>query len=210
MNRNSIPLLWTALPFGVSLGLAATVLASNGVDRSSLVTALRVTARWSFLFFWVAYTGRALTTLFGPALAPLARGREFGLAYAAAMLSHVGILVWMSVITGRAPLTGGILVFFSIGIVFTYVLAVLSFGRLAEALGPWGWRVFKFVGMNYILCAFATDFVSPFMRPRANVSLVAYAPFAVMTLAAPLLVLAAGAYRQLEMRYGRVRSAVHT
>lgn len=214
MNRNSIPLLWMGPAFGVSLGLAAAVLATNGIDHDSLVLALQVTARWAFLFFWVAYTGRALTTLFGPALAPVGRGREFGLAYAAAMLGHVFLLVWLYQITGRAPLSGDGLVFFGIGIVFTYVLAVLSFGRLAEALGPWGWRALKFVGMNYILYAFATDFVPGVFHPGTShhgvLRSVAYVPFAAMSIAAPLLVLAAAAYRHLEMRYFRVHPALRS
>lgn len=210
MNRNSIPLLWIGPAFGVSLALTAIVLAVHGVNHDSLVLALRVTARWAFLFFWIAYTGRALVTLFGPALAPLARGREFGLAYAAAMLAHVGILVWMYQLTGRAPLTGGGLVFFSIGILFTYVLAVFSIGRLGDALGPWGWRALKFVAMNYILYAFETDFVSVFLQPATDVSVVTYAPFAVMTLAAPFIVLAAAAHRHLEARFGLVRQALRS
>jgi hypothetical protein len=58
--------------------------------------ALRMTARWSFLLFWVAYAGGALATLFGPALAPLSgRGREFGLAFAAAHLVHIGLVIWL-------------------------------------------------------------------------------------------------------------------
>ena len=82
------------MAFGIALVLAAAVLAIKGVDAKSLVIALRLTARWSFLLFWVAYAGGAMATLFGPALEPLARrGREFGLAYAAAQLIHLGLVV---------------------------------------------------------------------------------------------------------------------
>ncbi len=214
MNRNCIPVLWIGAAFGVSLGLTTAVLAIKGVDQDSIVLALQVTARWAFLFFWVAYTGRALVTLFGSALALLARGREFGLAYAAAMLSHVGLLVWLFQITGRAPLNGRGLVFFGIGIVFTYVLAVLSFGRLAEALGPRSWRTFKFVGMNYILYAFSVDFVPAVLRHGHTqfvaLRVFAYVPFAAMCIAAPLLVLAAAAHRYLGMKYTPARPALRS
>jgi hypothetical protein len=208
MKRKSLPVLWMGLAFGVALILAAAVLAIKGVDAKSLVMALRLTARWSFLLFWMAYAGGAMTTLFGPALEPLSRrGREFGLAYAAAQLIHLGLVVWIFLITFRPPLSGQSLVFFSTGIVWTYLLAVLSFGSLAEGLGPSGWRILRFTGLNYILFAFASDFVPPMIRPRAAqygaLALVAYLPFAAMSIAAPLLVLAAAAHRRLGMRYSR-------
>jgi hypothetical protein len=61
----------------------------------------------------VAYAGGAIAELFGPALGPLARrGREFGLAYAAAQLIHVGLVVWLFQITSRLPLSGKVLVLF--------------------------------------------------------------------------------------------------
>ena len=83
MKRKSLPALWMGTAFGVALVLAATVLALKGIDPKSLRIALRLRARWSFVLFWVAYTGGAMGALFGPALAPLARrGREFGLPYA--------------------------------------------------------------------------------------------------------------------------------
>ena len=168
MKRKPIPILWMGMAFGVGLCLAAVVLAIEGIDVNSLKMALRVTARWSFLLFWVAYAGRAMATLFGPAFAPLARrGREFGLAYAAAMLTHVGLLIWIFELTSRAPLSGNSLLFFGTGIVFTYLLALFSFGRLAEALGPTGWLILRIVGVNYILYAFASDFVTPVIRSWA-------------------------------------------
>jgi hypothetical protein len=214
--RKPIPVLWMGMAFGVGLCLAAVVLAIEGIDVDSLKMALRVTARWSFLFFWVAYAGRAMATLFGPGFAPLARrGREFGLAYAAAMLNHVGILIWIFELTSHAPLSGNSLLFFGVGIVFTYLLALFSFGRLAEALGPTGWLILRIVGVNYILYAFASDFVPAVIHPgpeQYNVwRLLAYVPFAAMSVAAPLLVLAAAAHRRLGMSYSRaaVGSVVH-
>jgi hypothetical protein len=170
--------------------------------------ALRLTARWSFLLFWVAYSGGAMTALFGPALAPLARrGREFGLAYAAAQLVHVGLVVWLFQISTRPPLSVKLSVFFIIGIVWTYLLAVLSFEGLAEALGPRDWRTLRIAALNYILFAFALDFVPPVIHPGTAQygvwRLVEYMPFAAMSVAAPLLVLAAAAHRRLGMSYSR-------
>ena len=144
-----------------------------------------------------------MTALFGPTLEPLARrGREFGLAYAAAQLIHLGLVVRLFLITCRPPLSGQSFVFFFTGIVWTYLLAVLSFGSLAEGLGPSGWRILRITGLNYILCAFASDFVPPLIRLRAAHygawGLITYMPFAAMSFAAPLLcILLQSAYQRI-------------
>jgi hypothetical protein len=208
MKRKSVPVLWIVTAFTVALGLAAVVLAVKGTDTNSLRIALRLTARWSFLLFWVAYSGRAINELFGPAFEPLGRrGREFGLAYAAAQLIHILLVVWLFQISSSPPLSVRLSIFFIVAIVWTYLLAVMSFGRLAEALGPRGWLALRIVGLNYILFAFAFDFVPPVIRSwNAQYGvwhLVEYIPFAAMSVAAPVLVLAAAAHRRVEMRYSR-------
>jgi hypothetical protein len=205
MTRKSVPMLWMGLAFGVELVLAAAVLAVLGTGENSIRVALDVTARWSFLLFWMAYASGAIAALLGPALAPLARrGREFGLAFASAHLVHIGLVGWLWVILSRAPLQGGLLVFFAVAIVWTYLIAALSFGRLTEALGPRLWRLLMFLGLNYILLAFARDFVlgaiDSWDSHRYFWQLVKYAPFALMCIAAPLLRFAAAAKRRRGMR----------
>jgi hypothetical protein len=146
-----------------------------------------------------------MVALFGSAFAPLARrSREFGLAYAAAQSIHLGlvILFWITV---RMPLSVRGVAFFGMGILWTYLLAFFSFGNLAESLGPRAWRTLRIAAMNYILFAFATDFV-PQVIPSGPKSmnfvyLIAYVPFAAMSVAAPLLVLAAAALRPKEISY---------
>ena len=203
------PTLWIGSAFGISLGLAIAVLSIKGINPNGIVRALQLTARWAFLPFWIAYTGKAMAELFGSIFEPLAHhGREFGLAYAAAFLVHLGLIVILFVITSRPPLTGSYLAMFLIGIGCTYLLAVFSFGRLAKVLGPSGWRALRFLGMNYILFLFAFDFVRVAAHSPAHYELwrlVDYAPFASMSLAAPLLVLAAATHRRLVGRSNQVR-----
>lgn len=206
MKRES-SVLWIGIAFGVALALAAAVLVINGTDAKSLVLGLRLTARWSFLLFFVAYAGSAMAALFGPGFGPLARrGREFGLAYAAAQLIHLGLVVWLFRISPRPPLSGGLFVFFVTGIVLTYLLALFSVGGLAKTLGSRGWRTLRVVGLNYILFAFAFDFVPPTIhsiehhRAGRLIGLIWYAPFAAISVAAPVLVLAAAANRRLGTR----------
>jgi hypothetical protein len=182
---------WMAAAFGAALAITAITLALHGTDNKATRLALELTARFSFVLFWLAYAGGAIATLFRiEALA--GRGREFGVAFAAAHLVHVGLVIWLGVLMGKVPLSGGLLLFFLAGLFFTYLLALLSFGG-ARALGPL-WRPLRFIGMNYILIAFARDFVLPVLYPKPNqynvAHFVAYAPFAAASILAPLLVLA--------------------
>jgi hypothetical protein len=184
-------MLWMGTAFGIALATAAIVLGLNGPDNKSVRLALELTARWSFLLFFMAYTCNALAALFGWTVLK-GRAREFGLSFASAHLVHVGLVVWLGTILGKVPLSGGLLLFFLIALFFTYLLAALSFGGV-KALGP-AWPPLRFLGTNFILIAFARDFILPVIHPKPEqynlAHFVAYAPFAAMSIAAPLLVLA--------------------
>jgi len=205
MMRKTVPVLLMGLSFGVALALAAAVLDVLGPGEKGIRMALNVTARWSCLLFLMAYAGGAVAKLFGPTWAPLGRcGWEFGVAFASAHLVHIGLIVWLWWILNRLPLQGGVLVFFAVALVWTYLLAILSFGRLSEALGPRLWRLLMFLGLNYILLAFARDFVlgviDAWDTHRNIWQLVKYAPFALLCIAAPLLRIAALAQRRWKGR----------
>ena len=197
MNKS---ITWMASGFLAAMVITAATLLLHGADNKATRLALELTARFSFSLFWLAYAGGAIAALFRiDALA--GRGREFGLAFAAAHLVHIGLVIWLGYLMGRVPLSGGLLLFFLVGLFFTYLLALLSFGG-ARALGPL-WRPLRFIGMNYILIAFGRDFVLPVLYPKPsqyNVAhFLAYAPFAAASILAPLLVLAA-AMRQAQLK----------
>jgi hypothetical protein len=185
-------MLWMGSAFAIALATAVLVLGLDGSGEKSVRLALELTARWSFLLFFLAYAGNALAALFGMSVLK-GRGREFGLSFASAHLVHVGLVVWLGITLGRVPLSGGLLLFFLIALFFTYLLAGLSFGGI-RALGP-AWPPLRFIGMNYILIAFARDFVLPVIHPKpvqhTVAHFIAYAPFAALSIAAPLLVVAA-------------------
>ena len=83
---------WMGAAFGAALAVAAITLLVHGVDNKAIRLALELTARFSFVLFLLAYAGGALATLFR--LDGLAgRGREFGLAFAAAQLCSAGVYV---------------------------------------------------------------------------------------------------------------------
>ncbi len=147
-----------ASAFAVALLIASVTLTLRGANQEGTVQALRLTARWSYLWFWAAYTAGAWATLLGPRLRPVAaRAREFGLAFAAAHLVHVGLVVWLYRIAVHPP-GGRTLVFFGVAVFFTYLLALLSFRQFASRLAPRAVSVIRTVGVEYIALAFLVDF----------------------------------------------------
>ena len=180
-----------AAAFGAALLLAALVLAVMGAGVHGTVAALRATARLSYLLFWPAYAGGALARLFGPRLAPVARrARDFGMAFAAAHLVHLGLVVRLYRISARPPLSAEMFVFFAIAVVCTYLLALLSLARIAEAVGRRRCRILRTVGVEYIAFAFLVDFVITPLRLGVTQPL-DYLPFALLAAAGPMLRLAA-------------------
>ncbi len=177
--------VWMGAAFAAELAAAVAVLAVLGTQKRGIDAGLAATARVSFLFFWLAYSGGALTTVFGPLFQPIkARGREFGLAFAAAHLVHMGLVVWLCAI-GETPAIG-VFLFFGTALVFTYALALFSIGAVQASLNPNLWWLLRVVGMNFIAYAFAVDF---FRDPLdTNPKHVAeYVPFLVLSAAGPAL-----------------------
>jgi hypothetical protein len=188
--RRDSTIFWMTASFLVAAGLAATVF--GAVDTHDRVgVALRVTARWSFLLFWPAYTGSAMATLWGPPFNRMARyGREFGLAFASAQLVHVGLILRHGAGAGMA--------FFWLGIVFTYLLALFSLPRVRDAMGPLMWRISLVIALNYIALVFAADFIEgPLKRGGIANYPLSYLPFALMLIAGVGLRIAAFVHRKL-------------
>lgn len=179
--------IWMSTAFLVALAMAAVVLAARGVGHAGTVTALRLTARWSYCFFLPAYVGGALVATFGPAFRPLAqRGRDLGLAFAAAHLVHLGLVIWDYRISSRPPIGEGSALFFGVAVLFTYLLALFSIPNLAAMLPRKAWWLLRTVGMEYIALAFLSDFLTnPF--GHGAVEIIAYLPFAGLGIAAALL-----------------------
>jgi hypothetical protein len=194
MTRRHDPAwIWIIGASGGAFALAVAVLAGYGIGPDGLTLGVRLTARWSFLFFWFSYAGGAMAILFGPAFAGLARrARALGLAFATALVFHIGLVVWLGVVIGQIPLQGGVLWFFLVALFFTCLLALLSFGIGMPMLGPL-WRPLLFVSTTYILIAFGRDFVLGALDQKTQQWRYAaeYVPFALLSLIAIPLRLAA-------------------
>jgi hypothetical protein len=173
--------------FAAAAVLAAATLAVFGAGERGTDIALQATARLSFLLFWLAFAGSGLALIAPPVLQPLKRhGRDFGLAFASAHLVHVGLVVWLCWI-GAAP-NAGTFRFFVPPLLFVYVLALFSIRRLQQALGRNGWWWLRNVAMVWIAYAFAVDFLRyPLLDGPKH--LVEYLPFALLSIAGPVLFL---------------------
>jgi hypothetical protein len=182
--------VWMSGAFAVALVLAIAVITVAGTNEKGIGIALRLTGRLSFLFFWPAYTGRAIAVRFGPRFGALARlGREFGLSYAAAQLVHFTLVIWVIRISHR-PAIDGVMPFFAIGVVWTYVLALFSVDRFCNAFDSNLCRIFRTIGLEYIALVFFVDFILVPAR-QDLMKTVAYLPFAILLIVGFVLRMAA-------------------
>jgi hypothetical protein len=172
---------WMAAAFVGSLVLAVAVLVVFGVGEHGTALALRVTARWCFLLFWLAYAGSAVTRFWGPRFAVLTRhGRAFGLAFASALLVHIALVLWLYFIATdqRTPM-----LFFWAGVLCTCALTLFSLPRLRDRIGPRLWRILVELALQYIALVFAVDFiVEPLQASGADKYPLSYLPFVAMLL----------------------------
>jgi hypothetical protein len=173
---------WMGGAFVVAFAFAAIVLSIFGGDSRGTVLALRVTARWSFVLFWFAYAGGAIAALCGPPLNTLTRfGREFGLAFAAAQLVHVGLVLWLVHIT---PGPNSAMLFFWVAILCACLLALFSVPQFRDKLGQRLWRTLCTIALEYIALAFAADFIlNPLRSEGLDRYPLTYLPFALMLVA---------------------------
>jgi hypothetical protein len=179
--------------FCVALALVLLMILWVTPDEK-LMASLRATARWSFVLFWLASTGSALTTLFGSRFRPLAeRARTFGLSFASAHLVHVGLVAWMIHHSPQQFLDSPP-IFLGIGVFWVYLLAILSIPRISLRLHPRLWRIVRMVGVEYISLVFLTDFAKDPLG-GGLVKVLDYLPFLILAIAGPLLRLAAAMKR---------------
>jgi hypothetical protein len=169
--------MWAAGAFLLALTLAGAVLARFGAGERGTDVGLAATARLAFCFFWLAYAGGSLAALFGPAFSGVKRrGQALGLAFAAVLAVHLGLVAWTCWI-GHAPPVGTFVVF-GPGAAFTALLTLSSIRWIGVRLGEVGWSVLRGLGMNYLLFDFAVDFFRA--RPPGVLHLIEYLPFQIL------------------------------
>jgi hypothetical protein len=188
--------VWMGGAFLVAFVLAAIVLAVFGFGDRGTELALRVTARWCFILFWAAYAGSAIAWASGRRFNGLAdRGRALGLAFASALLVHVGLVIWLyHIATG--PI--GAMVFFWMGVVCTFLIALFSLPRLRNAVAPIVWRLGRTVALEYIALVFTADFIlAPIQAAGLSKFPPTYVPLGLMLVGGAALRIVAFADRKL-------------
>jgi hypothetical protein len=176
---------WSGAAACAAAALGALVLTIMGPDDQGIHAALLATARLMFLVFFPAYTGSALTALFGAAFDPLRRhARDLGLAFAAMLAVHLSLVAWLCLIGDVPP--ARTFVVFGVAALCVYGLALFSIARLQRALGAPAWSVVRFLGMNYIALAFADDFLRDPIRGDIGHALF-YWPFMALAIIGPAL-----------------------
>lgn len=165
----------------VAIGLTAACRAGlPGFGEAWLHRSLRATARFSFLLFWFAYTGRALPAVFGSRLDPIARHvREFGLAFAGAHIVHVGVAIWLYQTAADPPMSPLALAAFGVGAVMVCLLAIMAIPAAGAVAGTRLGRGFRAVMVQYLLILFLFDFAHHPMRWDV-LTLAGYVPFLAM------------------------------
>jgi hypothetical protein len=173
----------------VAVGIA--ILAVRGTGERGVGAATAMVAGVAFIFFWLAYAGGALAALFGSVFEGLSRHRrEFGLAFASALLVHLTLVAWLFRISARQPLSDLWIVYFVIGAVMTYALALGSVKFFRDLVKTNYWRVFVIVAMEYIAFLFFRDFVLLSLQEGVGLPL-RYLPFAILITLGVLLRLTA-------------------
>ena len=175
-----------AFGWGLSAAFAAgfVLLALFGTHEPGVSVATRFVARVAFMFFWLTYTGNALATLFGSTFSGVARRRrEFGLAFAGALLVHLALVAWLFAVAAKQPIPNIWIVYFVLGALCTYALAMASLECLRGLWSSRAWRLFSTVALEYIAFLFFRDFVLLPLQSHAGRS-IEYAPFAALILLA--------------------------
>ena len=177
--------IWMALAALAALALAAGTLAALGTGKTGLEAALRLTARLGFLLFWPSYAASALASLFGARWRPLGRyARVLGMTFAAVLAVHLSLVAWF--LLQGAALPRSTFVIFGAGAICAYTLLLISIDPVRRAMSMPAWRMIQTIGTNYILFAFAYDFLRP--QPLSAASfLVLYLPFDILIALGPAL-----------------------
>ena len=176
---------WVSSAFAFAVVVALGSIAGLGVGRAGIELGLRLTARLAFMFFWPCYAAGALVVLFGPTFVPLKhRARELGLAFAAVLAVHLGLVGALSAVV--APPAVGVFIIFGPGVACALLMVLASHDIVGPAIGATGWWFLRNVAMNYLAFDFAIDFVHRHIG-GSIVDKVLYLPFAALAILGPAL-----------------------
>lgn len=139
-------------------------LAGGGWTHEGALMATRLTARFSFPIFLLAWSASALAALFpgGWRTALLRRRRAAGLSFAAAHGVHLGFIV-IAALAFRHPLNP--VTVYAGGFVYVLIAAMAATSNSAsvKALGAPRWKLLHTIGGVAILLVFTNSYVGRLM-----------------------------------------------
>ena len=143
---------------------AAGVATNGGWTHEGALMATRLTARFSFPVFLLAWSASALAALFpgGWRTALLRRRRAVGLAFAAAHFVHLGFILIVVLVFHHAPpaitVYGGGFVYLLIA-----AMALTSNDAAVNIMGRKAWKALHVTGSVAILLVFANSYAGRLM-----------------------------------------------
>ena len=143
----------------MTLGVAA----ARAFDVDGIRMAVRYTARSSLVLFCLAFSARAMLTLFPSMWSrwQFRNRRYLGLSFA---ISHALHSIAIAVFAVAAPVAFagatsiGSYIFGGIGYAFIATMAATSFDSTAALIGPRAWRTLHLTGSYYLLVQFMVSF----------------------------------------------------
>ena len=179
-SRRSNSSVWIAAAVAVSVGVAvAEISVARDLDHG-LPFAVAAVARVAFIPFWLSYTGGAWVALgIGRFAVVRDHARELGLAFAAAIAIHLGLIFWQVLRGYSLALT--IILIFGAAALLTLLLFLFSFPTFSRRIPRVALARFRAWATTYIALVYLLDFA---IRPQPAVLhyWVAYAPFAALDL----------------------------
>jgi hypothetical protein len=178
MLRRPNVLVWIAAAVAVSVAVAiAKISVAPDLDHG-LPSAVGAVARVAFIPFWLSYTGGAWVTLGFRRFGVIRdHARELGLAFAAAIAVHIGLICWQTLL-GHPP-GRGVVIIFGVAALLTLLLSVVSIPILSKRLPRVALARFRYCATTYIALTYLSDFaIHP--QPAVLHYWIAYAPFAAL------------------------------
>jgi methionine sulfoxide reductase heme-binding subunit len=159
MRISTWAIIVAAASAALFLGVAWMASAGGWTHEGALAGA-RITARWSFAWFLVAWSASALARLWpgGWRSVLLRRRRAVGLAFAANHGIHL-IFIVLAVGVFHEPRALPVLIGGGLTYVFIAAMAATSNGWGLRMLGPKGWKVLHTTGGLMILTVFTNSYV---------------------------------------------------
>jgi hypothetical protein len=152
---------------GLLGGLSAAWLASVELSDDNIRVATRSTVRVAFVLYLVVLVARPLQQLLRKDwTAALLRNRRLvGVAFAAAMTAHLGLIIYQFESNSTLDLPPPNLVGYGAYAVF-YLMLITSFDRPKHLLGPRAWKILHRTGLVWAAIVFVApqsleDFADP-------------------------------------------------